>query len=160
MLDEGTLRRLTTQLEVVPMLLAGARPEQVEARPASGKWSARENLAHLARHHAVFLERLGRILEEDTPNLGRYSAEEDPAWPEWSALALEEIRARLLSLRAEIIGLLRRLSPEQSARSGIHPVLGEMPLPRWVEFFLLHEAHHLYITMLRLGDTGHRSPSP
>ena len=156
MLDESALARLETQLDVLSVLLAGARPEQVDARPASGKWSARENLAHLARHHAVFLERLGRILNEDAPNLGRYSAQEDPAWPEWSDLRLDEILARLRSQRAEIVGILRGLTPEQWARSGIHPVLGEMPLPRWVEFFLLHEAHHLYITMLRLGDTGPR----
>jgi hypothetical protein len=27
-----------------------------------------------------------------------------------------------------------------------------MSLSRWMEFFLLHEAHHLYVVMLRLGQ--------
>jgi len=69
MLGESTLLRLETQLDVVPRLLSGATPEAIMARPASGEWSAHENLAHLARHHAVFLERLHRILAENAPEL-------------------------------------------------------------------------------------------
>jgi hypothetical protein len=42
---------------------------------------------------------------------------------------------------------------------GIHPLFGEMSLALWVEFFLLHEAHHLYIVMTRLGQAK-RSLSP
>ncbi len=33
------------------------------------------------------------------------------------------------------------------ARTGVHPTLGELPIPLWIEFFLLHEAHHLYVVM-------------
>jgi hypothetical protein len=25
-------------------------------------------------------------------------------------------------------------------------------VPRWIEFFLVHEAHHLYVVMTRLGE--------
>ena len=156
MANDNMLRRLETQLEVIAVLLAGASEESITTRPVSGQWSARENLAHLARYHAVFLERLHRILEEDSPNLGRYRAEEDPVWPEWSGLSLEEILARLKALRAEVLGLVRGLSDEESNRTGVHPLLGEMALSRWMEFFLLHEAHHLYIVMLRLGQSKSR----
>jgi len=151
MLSESTLRRVAIQLDVLPMLLAGARPEQIEARPSPEKWSARENLAHLARHHSLFLERIARILAEETPDLGRYRAEEDPEWPEWRALPLEEILARLDAPRRRILEAALGLTTEQAARRGLHPVLGAMPLTRWFEFFLLHEAHHLYVVMLRLG---------
>jgi len=72
--------RLETQLESLDVVLAGATTALVDWRPASGDWSARENLAHLARHGTVFLERLDRILNEDTPKLGRYRAEDDPEW--------------------------------------------------------------------------------
>jgi uncharacterized damage-inducible protein DinB len=153
MMNENALRRLETQLEVIPVLLAGVSEESIVARPVSGRWSAGENLAHLARQHAVFLERLHRIQEEDSPNLGRYRAEEDPAWPEWSGLSLEEILARLKALRAEIVRLVRGLSDEESNRTGVHPLLGKMSVSRWLEFFLLHEAHHLYVVMLLLGQS-------
>lgn len=157
MVSENTLRRLETQLDVVSDLLAAASEASVSARPASGQWSARENLAHLARYHAVFLERLRRILEEDSPNLGRYRAEEDPAWEEWRGLPLKEILARLRASRGELTGLVGNLSEEKIRRTGVHPVLGEMTLSRWMEFFLLHEAHHLYVVMLRLGQARPRS---
>jgi hypothetical protein len=29
----------------------------------------------------------------------------------------------------------------------VHPLLGPMPIPLWLEFFLLHEGHHLYTIM-------------
>ena len=151
MLSQGLLRRLETQVEAIPAILAGAAPEAIEARSPSGQWSARENLAHLARHHSLFLERIHRILDEDSPDLGRYRAEDDPVWPLWSKFPLDEVLSRIRVLRAEIMALLEGLSDDRINRTGIHPLLGEMAIPRWVEFFLLHEAHHLYVAMLRLG---------
>ncbi len=152
MLSPSTLLRLETQLEVIPLLLAGATPEAVLARPASGQWSAHENLAHLARHHAVFLERLRRILGESAPSLGQYRAEADAAWPEWSCLSTEEVLNRLHAHRAEIIRVCKGLSQAEASRVGVHPLFGDMSLARWVEFFLLHEGHHLYVVMTRLGQ--------
>ena len=154
MIGESTLLRLETQLEVIPVLMSGTAPEAVLIRPRSGKWSAHENLAHLARHHEVFLDRLNRMLAENTPELGRYRAEDDSAWPEWSCLPTEEVLSRLTALRAEIVRFIRELSEEETNRAGIHPLFGEMSLSRWVEFFLLHEAHHLYVVMTRLGEAG------
>jgi hypothetical protein len=80
MLPASTLLRLERQLEVVPLLLGGASAEAMMARSASGEWSPHENLAHLARHHAIFLERLQRIIAEDAPELARYRAEDDSSW--------------------------------------------------------------------------------
>jgi uncharacterized damage-inducible protein DinB len=152
MLNPSTLLRLETQPEVIPALLSGAAPAAIMARPASGQWSAHENLAHLARHQTVFLERLRRILGESAPQLGRYRAEEDSAWPEWSSLSTEDVLSRHQAGRAEFIRLAKGLSHTDASRIGIHPLLGDMSLALWVEFFLLHEAHHLYVVMTRLGQ--------
>jgi hypothetical protein len=160
MLTKSTLLRLETQLEALPLLLNGATSEAILARPASGHWSAHENLAHLARHHRVFLERLQRILTETAPRLGQYRAEEDSAWPEWSALSVEEVLGRLRTLRGEIIKVVKGLSPAETSRVGIHPLFGEMSLGMWTEFFLLHEAHHLYIVMTRLGQANRSLSTP
>ena len=148
--------RLTTQLDSLGVVLARATPAAVEARPRSEEWSARENLAHLARHHAIFLARLRRLLAEDRPALGRYRAEEDPEWPAWAALPLGEVLDRLRALRAELVGLVRSLSPAESARTGLHPTFGEMDVAGWLDFFLLHEAHHLYTALLRVGEASRR----
>jgi DinB family protein len=152
MLSPSTILRLETQPDVIPSLLSGATPAAIMARPASGQWSAHENLAHLARHQTVFLGRLRRILGERAPQLGRYRAEEDSAWPEWSGLSTAEVLSRHQAGRAEFIRLGKGLSPADVGRVGIHPLLWDMSLALWVEFFLLHEAHHLYVVMTRLGQ--------
>lgn len=151
--------RLRTQLDALSFVLARATPSALEARPRPDEWSARENLAHLARHHAVFIERLRRLLAEDRPALGRYRAEEDPDWPTWAALPLDGVLERLRTLRAELVALVRRLTPPECARTGLHPTFGELDVAGWLEFFLLHEAHHLYTAMVRVGEAGRR-PRP
>ncbi len=153
------IARLTTQLESVSLVLARAAPGALDARPRPDEWSARENLAHLARHHAVFVARLRRLLAEDRPALGRYRAEEDPDWPAWAALPLDEALERLRALRAELVALVRALSPAESARTGVHPTFGELDVAGWLDFFLLHEAHHLYIALVRVGEASRR-PRP
>jgi hypothetical protein len=151
------LARLETQLGALDLILARATPAALDARPRPDEWSARENLAHLARHHAVFLERLRRLLTEDRPALGRYRAEEDPDWPAWAALPPGEVLERLRALRGELVGLVRSLSPAQSARTGLHPTFGEMDVAGWLDFFLLHEAHHLYTALVRVGEASRRT---
>ncbi len=148
----STLLRLETQIEVIPILLSGASSQAIVARPVSGQWSAYENIAHLARHHEVFLKRIHLILNEDAPRINQYRAEEDPDWPKWSSLPLEEVLTRLKSLRVKLISIFKGLSPPQEGRVGIHPLFGEMNLTLWLEFFLLHEAHHLYLVMTRLAQ--------
>jgi len=83
-IPDATLIRLEKQLESLDVVLRGASPALLDVRSPSGEWSARENLAHLARHAKVFLDRLERVLRGDTPDLGTYRAEKDPEWPAWS----------------------------------------------------------------------------
>ena len=148
--------RLETQLEALDVVLTRATPELLDSRPPSGEWSARENLAHLARHSTVFLERLDRILREDTPRLGRYRAEDDPEWPQWTDLSVDEILRRLKDARHRLITWVSGLSLDDLGRTAVHPSFGVMTIPQWLEFFLLHEAHHLYTVMLRIAEAKQR----
>jgi hypothetical protein len=149
-LSESLRGRLRTQLTGLDSLLGGATGAALGHRPPSGKWSALENLAHLARHHEICLERVRRILAEDRPRLPRYRAEEDAGWPAWAERSPDEVRRRLRASREELVALVEGLSPGELARTGVHAVLGEMPLPLWLEFFVLHEAHHLYAVFSRV----------
>jgi uncharacterized damage-inducible protein DinB len=150
--DESQLARLKTQLASVEVLFAGASPERIDRRPASGKWSARENLAHIGRYHEIFLERLRCILAETSPQFARYRAEEDPGWPEWASRPFEDIRNQLSTLRLKLIDTITGLRASDYARVGIHSAFGEMTLSVWVEFFLVHEAHHLYVILQRIRE--------
>lgn len=144
-----TASRLRGQLDCLPILLQGLKEGALENRPVAGKWSARENLAHLARYHEIFLERLERILAEDQPSLPRYAAEEDAGWPPWTRLPADEMLSRLAALRAQLVKRVEGLSNGALARTGVHSRFGEMTLVEWLEFFLLHEGHHLLLVLQR-----------
>lgn len=42
---------------------------------------------------------------------------------------------------------LQSLSDEDFERTGVHPKFGAMSLSLWLEFFLVHESHHLYVVL-------------
>jgi hypothetical protein len=148
-LASATRVRLKQQLDALPTILGSAGLEALRRRPASRGWSALENLAHLGRHHQVMLDRLRRILAEDTPLIPAYRAETDPGWPAWRSLPPDKVLARLRALRKELFGLVSTLTPAQLARTGAHTTLGPLTVEQWLEFFLVHEAHHLYVVMKR-----------
>jgi uncharacterized damage-inducible protein DinB len=114
-------------------------------RAIPDKWSAQENLAHLARYHEIFLERMDRILSEEKPVFARYRAEEDPEWETWRGKSYRDLTNLLAQLRERVVVKLKSLTDEDFQRVGVHPRFGELALSQWLEFFLLHEAHHLYL---------------
>ena len=152
MLNQLAVARLRDQLDSLNAFVADKTADEWNRTPASGKWSARVNLAHLCRYHEIFLERLNRILGEPRPLFGRYRAEDDEQWASWSSLPIDLLLARVRQLRREVLSKVNSLSDEQLARTGVHPVLGEMDVSLWLEFFLLHEAHHLYAILFRLRE--------
>jgi uncharacterized damage-inducible protein DinB len=141
--------RLRTQLNCLPTILSGTTPEALERRPLPGKWSARENLAHLARYQEVFISRMASVQSESRPTLPRYHAEDDPEWPGWINRGATEIIEVLHADREVLVRQIEAMRDEDAARTAIHPRFGEMTLVQWVEFFLLHEAHHLLAVLQR-----------
>ena len=148
-LPDGLAQRLATQLEAIPALLGELEPALLMRRTIPDKWSAHENLAHLSRYQEIFIERIGRILMEDRPILGRYLAEADPQWPAWVALPTIEVLKRLRNHRERMLAVVGGLSDAQLAREGIHQVFGPLTLTQWLDFFLVHEGHHLYVAVQR-----------
>ena len=144
MLPATTRTRLETQLDTLDLFIDTLDADALTQRPPSDKWSIHEHIAHVGRYHEVFQMRMRRVLDEGRPNLGRYSAEGDPEFSRWLALSPKDAVQSLKQRRADLIGFVQGLSAEQLARTGVHPVLGEMDIVLWLEFFLLHEAHHLY----------------
>jgi hypothetical protein len=140
--------RLATQLDSLTYILESVSGDNLRSDRGDGKWSIHENLAHMVRHHQVMFERINCILTKDSPSLDRYQAEVDPEWPSMVARSTDEIVELLHSLRGELIRVVDRLSPAELSRSGAHPLMGVMDLRKWIDFFLLHEAHHLYAVRL------------
>lgn len=152
MLDPPLAARLAHQLASFRTWIASADPRDLAWTPPSGKWSALRNLAHVGRHHEIMRERLDRVLAEDHPTFPRYRETDDPAWAEWEALPADDVLRRLQERRDGLVSWVSALTPAQLARTGEHASFGPMNVPRWLEFFLVHEAHHLYVVLQRLAE--------
>jgi hypothetical protein len=142
--SESAKTRIRYQLETAGELRSGLSESQLRQRSIPDKWSAFEQLAHLASYQEHFLFRIQSILQDQEPRFGRYVAEEDPEFEHYLQKSLALLSDDSLQVRGRIRDLLLGLPAASLKRKGLHPVFGALDLTQWTEFFLLHEAHHLY----------------
>lgn len=140
----STLNRLTTQHLSLPTIIEGLDEEPIFYKPLPGKWSIKDNIAHLARYQRVFIERLDKILTSDSPVFDAYRAENDPEFEKWMHKDLTVLFKELNADRKMIVGRITSLAQKDLQRVGLHPKFGKLNVLDWTEFFLLHEAHHLF----------------
>jgi hypothetical protein len=143
-LSDVTLSRLKTQHEVIEALISGLSEVELRIRPIPDKWSVHENIAHLACYQPRVIARTKNILLEDNPAFEGYIPENDPAFPKFLSMTVSELISNLKSNRLELVRLVSNLTNEQLKRTGAHSKFGKMSILEWTEFFLLHEAHHIY----------------
>jgi uncharacterized damage-inducible protein DinB len=136
--------RLLTQYKALPSIIAPLSEEQLRRQPQPGKWSVHENIAHLVSYQPQFISRLQRVLDTEEPLFERYVGDDDPNFLYWRKQSLSTLLEELESDRQQIIQLLQGLTTEQLQRTGRHVTYGKLTVPDWTEFFLLHEAHHLF----------------
>jgi uncharacterized damage-inducible protein DinB len=145
---------LTTRLEYQHKslldIIEGLSDEQIRKQISSGKWSIFENIVHLTTYQHTFTRRLKQILRDDNPEFARYAAESDPLFHDNCARSSREIIQDLVVTRREFTATVLALKENDLQRTGQHPVFGTMNIPTWMNFFVLHEAHHLF-TIFRLA---------
>jgi len=151
MLSASILARLRHQHETIRELTGALPEQQLRLRVDPAKWSAFENIAHLACYQPVFLHRIHRIQQENNPFFPRYVAEADPEYPGYVEQSLGRLLATIHLDRQTLITLLEGMDAAALQRTGQHARYGLFPQAQWVEFFLLHEAHHLY-TIFQLAN--------
>ena len=139
---ETYFSRLRYQPKALEYILQGITEEQMRRRPEPSKWSMFENLAHLARYQEVFEERINRIIEEDGIKFGRYNAEHDQDFSKLCLKPVSDVIASFNTKRSQLIAKLESMADNELKRAGIHPIYGRININGWIEFFLLHEAHH------------------
>ena len=124
-------------------LLKGATASKLRKRPAPGKWSVGEILAHLADAEIIVGWRLRSILaapgtpiqayDQDTLAAARNYAKHDPR------KSLEQFRA----IREANLALYKSLTPEQWKHFGMHAERGEETLERILQMMAGHDLNHL-----------------
>ncbi len=139
----------------VTELIEGVPPKRLGERPAPGKWSVTEILAHLADVELVQGFRIRMILgSSGTPIQGfdqdvwaRYSdyAHHDPA------LSLEAYRIT----RERLVRLLRSLAPGMWDSFGMHSERGKETVRRVAQMSAGHDLNHLrQIRQILKGEKG------
>jgi len=124
---------------------------------ASERWEAGQVWAHLAEFvpywHAQIQRVLTAPLGEPVP-FGRTkgSPERIAAIERDRRTAPEELLRRVRAGIADLRATLEALPPEAWAARGLHPTVGEMPLPRILEWF---EIGHLEEHADQLDGLGH-----
>lgn len=151
-LSASILARLRYQHETIGELIGPIPEQQLRLRVNPAKWSAFENIAHLACYQPVFLHRLHRMQEENNPFFPRYTADSDPEFPGYMERSLPRLLGEIQADRRTLTGLLEGMDEATLARSGEHARYGRFALAKWVEFFLLHESHHLYTIFMLVQE--------
>jgi DinB superfamily len=144
--------RLRHQHGTIRDLTAGLPVETLQRRILPDKWSLFENIAHLAAYQPVFLMRLERISREPSPAFERYVAEQDPAFPSYLEKSYEGLLGNIDDRRTVILSRLEEGGEALLTKTGLHPRYGLLTGREWTEFFLLHEAHHLYTIFMLVQD--------
>jgi hypothetical protein len=127
--------------------LDGRTDEALARPPAPGEWSARQALEHLLFCEELLAKRIGRLLDEEEPDLAAAAVWADtPASDEGSTDTDEPasvIAARIAELRHATVARLASLPESSWGRGGTHPEWGRVTVLSQAAYFARHEASHL-----------------
>jgi uncharacterized damage-inducible protein DinB len=122
-------------------LLDGLSEEQIEARPAPGKWNLRETIAHLADCEIAWSWRLRQAYA--LPHATLEPFEQDDWARSYAAYSLAEAIGCFKALRKWNIAFIGSLTPADRLNPITHPHSGEQTLWTLVEIMAGHDLHHL-----------------
>jgi hypothetical protein len=116
-------------------------PDELDARPGPGRWTAREIVHHLADSEMTAAIRLRRLLAEDRPAIQGYDQEEFARRLHYDRpheASLELFR----TVRAATVELLDRLTEDEWRREGTHSEVGAYSVETWLSIYGEHAHSH------------------
>jgi hypothetical protein len=143
-LPEATRIRLTTQYLIIEELVFKLTEEQCDKEVFVGNWTIRQQLAHLIRYQEVFFENIKTIMSTFNAVITPYAAEQDDGFLNIMKLPVSNMLIRLHEGRQIINDFYLNLNSGELIRKGRHTELGNFSIALWGEYFLLHEAQHIY----------------
>ena len=127
---------------VVAEALVGATDEQLDARPAPGKWSAREVVHHLADSEMTAATRLRLLVATDNPQIFGYN-QDDFARRLYYDRPIAASLDAFKSARRTTGEIMERMTDADWARAaGTHTEHGAYTADRWLEIYAEHAHNH------------------
>jgi glutamate/tyrosine decarboxylase-like PLP-dependent enzyme len=142
-------------------LLRGASEGACGRRPSADEWSAREIVAHLRASDDMLAARIYHALvREGVP----FAELDERVWAEvagYPAMSTEALLAGLRVRRAELVGMLRRLTPAAWARTGQHEERGPLSVFMLATWIAQHElAHRAQLAAALASAAAQEPPDP
>jgi uncharacterized damage-inducible protein DinB len=129
--------------DAVRQAVSGLTEQQLSQQEASGKWSIRHVVRHLADSDLVWGYRVRMILAQDRPTLTGYDQD---LWAERlrydqapADMALEELAV----VRRSNLSLIGGASPGALERVGLHAERGEESVAHLIRLYAGHDLLHL-----------------
>ncbi len=144
-LSSSLSTRMHYQHKTIVEIIDGLTDEQIRRTIWPGKWSIFEIIVHLQTYQHTFNSRVKEIQTENNPEFGSYTAQADPLFLDNCTKTAREIMHDLLTVRKEMTAELLNFPETDYEKTGVHPRFGKMTLTQWMNFFLVHEGHHLFI---------------
>jgi DinB superfamily len=127
----------------IEKLIKGVSKSRLTKRPAPGKWSVVEILAHIADTEIVAGYRTRSILGAPGSPIPAFDQD---AWAAAESYAKQDPRKSLevyRTVREANLRLLKSLRPEQWKQFGIHSERGEESVERLAQMMAGHDLNHL-----------------
>jgi len=125
----------------VAAALDGASDKELDARPAAGKWTAREIVHHLADSEMTSAVRLRLLVAEEHAAIRPYDEKAFAARLHYD----RPIAASLLAFQAARLStgeLLDAMTDADFAKTGTHPEHARYGVDRWLEIYADHAHNH------------------
>jgi hypothetical protein len=140
--DQDPMQVLERTPHALRDLLAGLSTAALRTPEAPGKWSMAQVLRHLADSEIVYSWRLRMVLAHDRPPLTGYDQD---LWAErlhYTDADAEESLRLFGVLRESNLSLLRRATPDDLRRVGVHAERGDESVDRIMRLYAGHDLVH------------------
>lgn len=136
-------------------LVSGLTPAQLQERPAPGKWSIHETVAHLADTELIFSQRCRSILFDDNKFLPAMNQNNWSHGWQREQEPFDETLERFRVMRGAQVRLFRAASGQDLKRTGTHEENGVESAADYLLKLAGHDVNHLeQIERLRAATAG------
>ena len=141
---EVILNALSGSITIFEGFLLSIPSDALDKKRGEDFWSIHEHADHLADVQLMLLERIKRILSEDTPEFIPFIPEQEEQIEKNALRPVDEIIKQFREGREEQLKLLTGLGQEAWARLAVHPEYDRYGLFILARHVLMHDHWHLY----------------
>jgi len=124
-------------------LIDGVAEAELKRRPAPGKWSVTEILAHLAEDELTSTWRYRQMLEQDGIELRVFDQDLWARVGDYASWKPEDALAMFRLLREANLRMFAHLTPEQWQRHGFHSERGKLTVRDLCGHMAAHDINHI-----------------